>query len=83
MSIAPTKKNRKGSKLRRNVKDQYLGKLKFIQRQNKFLDRTAAIFKSKWPKLGRPVFLVLKSLILKLFFYVKTLETYCYILEEK
>ena len=41
------KKNRRASKLRKNVKDQYLGKVKFIQRQRKFLDRTAAIFKSK------------------------------------
>ena len=53
------KKNRRGSKLGRNVKNQYLGKLKFIQRQKKFLDRTAAIFKSKRPNLGRSVFLVL------------------------
>ena len=57
------KKNRRGSKLRRNVKDQYLRKVKFIQRKKKFSDGTAAIFKSKWPKLGRPVFLVLSVFI--------------------
>ena len=42
------KKNRRVSKLRGNVKDQYLRKVQFIQRQKKkFWIETAAIFKSK------------------------------------
>ena len=53
MSVGPTKKNRRGSKLRGNVEDQYLGKVKFILRKKKFwTDRQQ--FLIKMTQIGAP-----------------------------